>query len=128
MARNKRISNPSILVNNNPIAIIPNSCTFTEGLGEQNVEPQSAGGNQSVTVYSENVESRLSTIKFEMANTDANIDLIRQWKANFNENVIVINGEAMSRTFTNAALTADYEVALGSDTNIELEWKSDPAV
>lgn len=128
MARNKRIANPSVLVNNMPIAIIPNSFDFTEGLGEQTVEPQSAGGNQTVSVYSEDVKSRLSTVKFALANTDANINMARSWKTNANNNVIIVNGESMSRTFTNASLTADYEVPLGADTNLELEWKSDSAV
>lgn len=128
MARNKRIANPSVLINNMPIAIIPNSCDFTEGLGEQTVEPQSAGGNQIDIVYSEDVKSRLSTVKFSLANTDANIALARSWKINGNANVIIINGETMSRTFTSASLVNDYEVGLGADSNLELEWKSNPCI
>jgi len=128
MARNVRIANPSVVVNNIPIAIVANSCTFTEGLGEQMVEPQSAGGQLTESVYSQDVKSKLSTVKFNLANTDANINLARKWKINANANVIVITGETLSRTFTNASLISDYEVALSSDGAIELEWKSDPAV
>lgn len=125
---NKRVSNPTVLVNNVPIAIIPNSMTFTEGLGEQNVEPQSAGGNQISTVYSEDVSTRLSTVKFSLANTEQNILQAREWKLNGNNNAIVITGTSFTRTFTNMASTSDYEIGLGSDTNIDLEFKGDPGI
>lgn len=128
MARNKRIANPSVVVNNIPIAIVANSCTFTEGLGEQTVEPQSAGGQLTESVYAEDVKSKLSTVKFSLATTDSNIAMARSWKVNGNSNVIVITGDSLSRTFTSAGLTTDYEVALGTDGALELEWKADPAI
>ena len=125
---NKRLANPQVLVNNNPIAIIPNSLTFMEGLGEQTVEPHSAGGNNVFAVYAEDVSTRIGEVKFELANTEQNIALIRDWKLRGNDNVIIINGEEFSRTFSNSVLSNNYEIGLGADTNISLEFKSDPAV
>lgn len=123
-----RLANPTILVNNNAIAIVPNSCTYTEGLGEQKVEPQSAGGNRVETVYSEDISSRMSTFKFEVANTEYHIELLREWKLNRNANAISATGNTFTRTFTNMALTSNYEVSLGADTNITVEFMGDPAV
>ena len=39
-----QISDPSVVVNNVGVAIVPNSLEFTEGLGEQEILVQAAGG------------------------------------------------------------------------------------
>lgn len=123
-----RLANPQVLINNNPIAIVANSLTFKEGLGEQNVTIQSAGGNHIETVYSEDVSTRMSMVKFDLASTEQNIELIRNWKLARNENAIVVTGTEFTRTFTNMALITDYEVGLGNDSVISLEFHGDPAV
>lgn len=122
------ISTPSVTVNNIAIAIVPNSVTYTEGLGEQTTRTQSAGGGSVQVVYSQNAESKLSMIRFELINTAENIALIRQWKANTNNNAISITDTGFTRTFTNASINSNYEVNLGSDTTIALEWMSNPAI
>jgi hypothetical protein len=127
------ISAPSVIVNNEPIAIVPNSLTYTEGKGEQNVRAASAGGGSVEQVYSENVETNFSMVKFEIYNDAFSIKKAREWKTNLNQNVVQISGAApdgssVERTFQNAGLLADYEVALGSETTIELDFKSDAAV
>lgn len=125
----KKISNPSLVMNNLAIAIVPNSFTYTEGLGEQDVVVQSAGGGSIQTVFSDNVEMRYSDIKFDMQNTQENIDLIRTWKINENTNGLTgTDKDGWSRTFNSVVLTSNYEVTLGSDTVISLEFKSDPAI
>lgn len=125
---NKRLANPSLLINNLPIAILPNTAKYTEGLGEQTVEVQSAGGNSIFAVYAEDVSSRMSTVSFDLANTEFHIELVRQWKSNGNANVVIINGDTLSRTFTSMSLTSDYEVGLGADSNISIEFKGNPAI
>ena len=129
----RKISNPSLVMNNLSIVIVGNSFSYTEGLGEQDVVVQSAGGGSIQTVFTDNVEMRYSDIKFEMQNTAENIDLIRTWK--INENTNGLTGTApggvdagWSRTFNSVVLTSNYEVNLGSDTTISLEFKSDPAI
>lgn len=129
----KVISAPSISVNDSPVAIVPNSFSYTEGKGEQTVRVVSTGGGAVEQVYSQNVESNLSNVKFTMLPTLANIDLARQWKTNENQNVLVVtgkdgNGNTFDRTFQNAGLINDTEIQLGSETVIELEFLSDAAV
>ncbi len=129
----RKISNPSLVMNNLSIAIVANSFSYTEGLGEQDVVVQSAGGGSIQTVFTDNVEMRYSSFKFDMQNTQENIDLIRTWKINENTNGMTgtapgtANG-GWSRTFNSVVLTSDYEVNLGSDTVISLEFKSDAAI
>ena len=122
------LSNPTVIINNTAVAIVPNTFGYTEGFGEQELKVQSAGGGSVQTVLSNNVETNLSMVKFEMRNTAENIDLIRTWKSNSNANAITVTGEGLNRAFNNAALTNDYEVNLGSDTTISIEFKSDAAV
>jgi hypothetical protein len=128
----EQLSNGSVLVNNDVVAIIPNTLTYTEGLGEQSIRAASAGGNQTEQVFSDNVEMRYSTIKFELPSTITNIEKLRQWKQNKNQNLVQIQGRTadgtLSRTFSQAALLTDYEVPLTNDGNITVEWRSNPAV
>ncbi len=128
MSRSK-ISNPSLVMNNLAISIVGNSFSYTEGLGEQDVVVQSAGGNSIQTVFTDNVEMRYSDIKFDMQGTQENIDLIRAWKINENNNGMTgTDRDGWKRTFNSVVLTSNYEVGLGSDTVISLEFKSDPAI
>jgi len=128
----EQLSSAQVLVNNDVVAIIPNSLTFTEGLGEQSVRAASAGGSQTEQVFSDNVETRYSTVKFEIPSTVENIDKAKDWKANKNQNLIQISGRTsdgrLTRTFTQAALLTDYEIPLSNDGNITLEWRANPAV
>lgn len=127
-----QLSDPLVLVNNDPVAIIPNTVSFTEGLGEQNVRAASTGGGATQQVYSHNVETNFSTVKFEVPATVQNIEKLRQWKTARNQNVVQIAGQtpegAITRSFTQAAILNDYEVNLGSDTNISVEFKANSAV
>jgi hypothetical protein len=127
------ISSPSVIVNNEPVAIVPNSVAYTEGKGEQNIRAASVGGGSVEQVFSQNVETNFSMVKFEIFNDANSIELARLWKTNLNRNVVQIAGKApdgstLQRTFQNAAILNDFEVSLGSETTIELEFKSDAAV
>jgi hypothetical protein len=128
----EQLSNPQVLVNNDVVAVIPNTVTFTEGLGEQTIRAASAGGAQTEQVYSDNIEMRYSTVKFELPPTVENIAKAREWKVNKNQNLIQISGRTaegrVTRTFSQAALLSDYEVPLTNDGNITLEWRANPAV
>jgi len=124
-----QISDPSVLVNNVSVAVMPNSVSFDEGFGEQEVRVQSAGGGQLQQVFSNNVETNLGMVKFSLAATVANIALARSWKANQNLNVVTLTATLaegmLTRTFTNAAVCNNYEIPLSSDGVIELEFKTD---
>jgi hypothetical protein len=130
------LANPTIIVNGIVTGIVPNSVTYTEGLGEQNQRTQSSGGGATQVIYSQNVESNISMVKFSVyptiqggagGSTNA-LDLLRGWKENTNNNVIQITAPNFQRSFTSAALTTNYEVALGADTTIEVEFMANASV
>lgn len=127
-----QLTDPLVTVNNDPVAIKPNSVMFTEGLGEQSIRAASAGGGQVEQVYANNIESNFSQVKFEMPATVENIARAREWKANRNQNVVQITGRTpegrVTRSFTQAGILNDYEVNLGVDTDIPIEFKANPAI
>lgn len=124
-----QISDPGVEVNDVRIAIVPNSLEFDEGMGEQEVLVESAGEGVVTQVFSENVETKLGSFKFELRPTVANIALARQWKANRNQNVVSIPcttpDGTMNRTFTHAAIVNNYKIPPTADGTITLEWKAD---
>lgn len=124
------IATPSIIVNNLPTYFKPNTLKYTEGLGEQNMRTQSAGGGIVDVIYSDNAESKMSMVSFEIMNTAENIELLRGWKVGLNQNAISIvdNSSGFTRNFANMAVTNNYEVNLGADTSISVEFRGDPAV
>ena len=127
-----QLSNPTVLVNNVQVAIKPNSVKYTEGLGEQKIRAASTGSGQVEQIYSEDIESNFSSVSFDMPATVDNVVNQRAWKTNKNQNIVQILGStpegSITKTFTNAALLNDVEVMLGSDTDITIEFKSNPAI
>lgn len=127
-----QIADATVTVNNDPVSVTPNSVVFTEGLGEQSIRAASSGGGQVEQVYSNNIESNFATVKFDMPATVENVERAREWKTNTNQNVVQIAGRTpegrVTRTFTQAAILNDYEVPLGSETDISVEFKANPAI
>tara|TARA_R110002153_G_scaffold78418_1_gene200797 strand:+ start:4493 stop:4882 length:390 start_codon:yes stop_codon:yes gene_type:complete len=128
----KPLSNIAVSVNNDPIAIVPNSVSYTEGFGEQTMRAASVGGASVEQVFSQDLESTFSMVKFEIYPDIDVVKLLRGWKTNGNANTVTltgsVDGKTFRRTFKKAAILNDYEVALGSDTTVEIEFKSDAAV
>lgn len=128
-------ANPQVTVNNVVQLIKPNTLAFTEGFGEQIVRAASAGGAKAEQIFADNVEDNFSDVKFSLDPTVDNITSAREWKTIPGLIVITVTGTVVdgsttttfSRTFNRASLVNNVEVPLGSDTQIDLEFKSDPA-
>ena len=127
-----QLSDATFIVNDESVTTIPNTITFTEGLGEQSMKAGSTGGGGVEPIFSNDLESNFSNVKAELPSTPENIELVKGWKVNRNNNVVQIIGETpegtLTRTFARAALTSDYEVGIGTDATIPLEFKSSPAI
>ena len=126
----RRIATPQLLINNNVIAINPNSLIFTEGLGEQTVTIASTGGGGTQIVTSNNVETNKSKIMFEVPSTKENIDFFRGVKSNSGLNVIQFSDpeSGLARTITNATIINDYEISLGAEGNIPIEIEGSKSI
>lgn len=127
-----QLSDATLLANNEPVGIVANSLKYTEGKGEQTVRPMSIGGGAVEPVFANNVETNVSKLMFSLMTTVDNVALARQWKENKDQNVFQIAGSTVdgniTRTFTRAAVTNDYEVPIGSEANIEIEVMANAAI
>ena len=126
----KTLSTPYVIVNNTQYAIVPNTLKFTEGFGEFKQRGSSVGAGQTEVVFSENAEEKMSKVMFELYPTAENIKSAREWKSNLNDNVVELAGDSgdnFSKSVTSAAVVNDYEVAIGADTTIPIEFVGDPA-
>lgn len=127
-----QLSDASVIVNNEPVPVIPDSVKFREGLGTQKMRTASIGGGEVEAVYANSLEDKLGNVMFDMPSTPETIALARKWKLLKNQNVVQIIGATVdgnvTRTFAQAAILNDYEVGIGSDSNIGIEFKSRQAV
>lgn len=128
MAQFFKLTDPQVEINDIVRAIVPNTFEYTEGLGEQKSEVQSAGGGNVDKVDSENVETSLSSVKFSLQPTVENIELALQLKQN-RSNTIAVTDDAsgFSRRFVNATLNNDYAVPTQTDGTIDLEFMAEAA-
>lgn len=127
-----QLADATVTVNNEVWGIVPNTLSFNEGQGEQTVKAVSVGGGKTEQIYSHNVESNFSMVKFEVYATVLDIENVKAAKSNRNNNVVQIVGSTpegrITRTFTQAALLNDVEKALGADTTIPVEFNANPAI
>lgn len=126
-----RISDPILLINDQPVLVEPNSVKATLGFGETKTSSCSRGGGNVVTVVSEDVTTKVGKLKFEMPNTVGNITAGKGWKQNTGSNFIELSGSAGGKTFTayiqTASVDNDPEFEFGVDGKTSIEMSGAPA-
>jgi hypothetical protein len=128
MAVQRKIVDATLIIDNNVVGYVPNTLKFTEGFGEQSVRVQTGGGGSVQQVVADDVSMKQSSVMFEVEPTAANISLIRSIKNNQDGHVITISTTGLTRTITGAVLTSNYEVSLGTEETIQLEFIGNPSV
>ena len=119
-----------ILVNNEQIAYTADSLSWKDGLGDSNTRNAVVGGGQVEPIFSQDLATKVGMVKFSMPSTIESDGLKRTWKLNNNANVVELVGPAgssFSKIFTAAAIQDDPEVSAGTDGNVEIEFRGNPA-
>lgn len=123
------LSNPTIEINDQVIAILPNTLSYKRGAGDVNVRAQSAGGDSVEAVITENAETKIGMVKFSLTITDTNQAYIQTWQENkFNGgNTIRISSRTMTTplSFTNMNVVTDPEFSVGADGSVDVEFMGD---
>jgi len=122
--KNIILFDPEIRINNSTVATIANSIKIIWGNGESSLIAQSVGNGAVQHVYSENVETKIAKLKFSLASTSENMDLIITLKNNRNTNYIVLNSSTSNKSIVmkNVALTNDPEMSLSNEGQMDLEF------
>ncbi len=131
----KRLSVPQVLINDAVFRIVPNSFVYDGGETEINVVASSLGNGQVESVHSENVETAVSSCKFDVFLDETLDGNITTWKSQIGANVIKIQqaagagiGGSFSRTFAGMSLTSKIERNASADGVTSLEWMGDQMV
>lgn len=124
-----QLNNVALFVNNDVVAYEANTLSYDDGFGEYNVRNAVVGGGQTEQVFSEDLSTKFSMVKFNLPSTAASAALVREWKNNLNNNVVELQGKTdnFTRIFTQASIQGNPEVNLSTDGSVELEFKSNPA-
>ena len=123
------LSNPTITINNLTTPIVPNTFTYKSGKGDRTVRTQSSGGGSVQNVFSTDIETNKSMVKFSIFNPKENIDKLEDWQDLLDGNAILVTAKnGFSKSFSNMTLITDPEIAFGSDTTIEVEFEGSPAI
>lgn len=124
----RTLSNPTLEVNDQVVAIVPNSLSYKKGQGDKTVKAQSAGGNTIETVITENAETKISMVKFKLFNTKEAFDLANGWIDNINGNTIRLSEGELTESFRGMVTTAEPERMVGADGELELEFMGTPVL
>lgn len=127
---NRTLSVPTVIINNETYSIVPNSFVYTGGEGEVTVRAASAGGGNTVSVHSQNAETQISNVKFDIflvPGVDANI---ATWKEQVGANALQAiqgstTGESVTLSWDNMSLINDVERQASADGVTSLEWAGD---
>lgn len=124
------LSVPSVIINNETYAIVPNSFTYDGGEGEINVRAASGGGGSTVSVHSQNAESQIGKCKMDMYLTPGLDSEIATWKDQIGANSIQViqrseTGESVTLSFDNMSLINAVERVASADGVTSLEWAGD---
>jgi hypothetical protein len=124
------LSNPTVSVDDEVVAIEANSLSFNEGAGEMNVRTQSAGGGAIETVVTEDVSTKRAMVKFGLLATSRNLDLVTQWQErsrSLRGVVIRVSDLDFTRSFRGSRIINDPERSIGPEGRVEVEFNCNPA-
>lgn len=120
------LSVPTVLVNDIPIAIVPNSFEFEPGYGEINVRSASVGGGSSTSIHTEDAEGKIGMCKFQAFVTDESRGVIALVKQRVGTNVVsAVQANGIPIILNGASMTNNPTFAASADGTVELEFKGD---
>ena len=122
------LADPSVVINNVAVRIVPNSLVITDGFGERNVRTQSGGNGDIDHVVTENAETKFSNFNFMLFPTEDNLALLRTWLNNLDQNGCSAVFAGQSRNVTGAVIVNNPELSFGNDTTIPIEFQGKAAV
>ena len=124
------IQAPGVILNDELIKIVPNSLKYTEGLGETVTTVIHGGGSNTETISVTNQETAKGMLSFDVKPTKEALERLRAAKVNIGGNVVgwFDSASKTDRTISNASIINNYEVPLGADTVITVEFEGNQVI
>lgn len=117
-----------VIVNNENIAVVPNSVERRFGRGEINVGSQTLGNGNIDTVHSVNNETAKSYFKMSLKVTEENVKLVDEWKLNIASNVIRYVADTRIEIYEQMSVMNDPTYPDSNDGVIEVELEGNPLI
>lgn len=129
MAGKKQINDVTLLANNEVVCYEPNTLKPMHGKGEFSMRNAVVGGGETEQIFSQDLTTKFSSLKFSLPCTDSVVDLVDGWKDNGNDNVfeLVGNNVDYNRIFTQCAVINEPEFDFSNEGAVEIEIKGNPA-
>jgi len=128
----KALSVMSVILNNEPISIVPNSLEYEGGEAEVIVENATTGGGRNESVHMEDASTAIGKVKFQMYNTRELDQLIAECKSQTGGNVVQlverVQNQNVVRTFKGQSLVNKVARKAGSDAKVPFEFEGDQMV
>jgi len=131
MDNNVTLSVPTVIINNETYAIVPNSFKYDGGEGEINVRSASGGGGNVASVHSQNAETMIGKCSFDIYLLKGVDSDIARWKESIGANSIQAvqrtpSGDSVTLSWDNMSLVNPVERQASADGVSSLEWAGDP--
>lgn len=124
------LSNPTVIINDQVVAIKPDSLTFKLGRGDMKQRSQSAGGSSIQIVSTEDATTKVGMVKFTLLNTGSNFALIRQWldASRTDAGVTIrLSDSDTTESFAGMKIITEPDLKTGSDGEAEVDFQGNPA-
>lgn len=120
------ITDGQIKINNEIIAIVPNSVERRYGRGEITVKTQTAGNGVVDTVHTLNNETAKSFFKCSLRVLPGYISKVDEWKINIGMNTIEYFTADIKETYEHCSVINDVTFPDSNDGVISIEFEGDP--
>ncbi len=129
MAGKKQINDVTLLANNEVVGYEGDTLKPMHGKGESQIRNAVIGGGETEQIFSIDIATKFSSLKFSLPCTDTSVDLVDSWKDNENNNVFELIGNNVNynRIFTQCAVTNEPEFDFSTEGAVEIEIKGNPA-
>lgn len=120
-------SDPTVLVNDIPYSVVPNSIKHKFGLGETKVNAASVGGGSVEMNVTEDAETKVSMMKFKMFTTTENEEAFKTWKQTPGANTVVYSEagkKPLSGTFMSVVNDPEWEDS--AEGQVEIDFQGAP--
>lgn len=122
------LTNPTIMVNGDVVAIVPNSFEYRDGYGDRNTRAQTTGGGYVEQVITEDVETQVGYVKFSLLSTTENIEKYDTWLQNIDANAIEVSAPGLSKQYARMCIMSENSKPGGQDAQFDVEFSGSKAI
>lgn len=120
--------NPTIMVNGQVVAYVPNSFEYRDGYGDRNVRTQTTGAGNVEQIITEDVETQTGYVKFTLLSTTANIDMYEQWMQNIDANAVECSAPGFNKQYARMCILSENSKPGGQDASFDVEFSGAKAI